>query len=335
MPSPTFSLPRPSKPLRRAVAVAIATAGLFVLGGCPQKEAAVGAAPEASPTPASAALPPAARTAPAPRPTVSATLKRAELLALVFPDSQGPQAAADTPDTVRLPEIGNDGKQVAGSDGERKAQVSAREVVRLDDRHAVMLTENLPLDDQGQPMNGHPEGAWLGAYFFEQGPDGWKLTGRNDAVDYQGFMGNLGETKVEHLTTGQFVMTLTNGSCWQGNCAQWLSVFSLETDRVRAMVRGIPLSAVNEGADEACEKLLKAERPEAPPRNACYDISGRLAFAPGAEGDEKGEMHIAFSGKRTNGTKDPAVRTVNTTLVYVNRNGAYVLRQGRNPVPSF
>lgn len=255
-------------------------------------------------------------------------------MALVFPDSHGPQAAEDTPGIVRLPKLDDQGEQVAGNEAEREAQITAREVVRLDDRHAVMLTEAVPLTEQGNPMNGHPDGAWLGAYFFEQGPDGWKLAGRNDAVDYRGFMGNLGETKVERLSTGQFVMTLTNGSCWQGMCAQWLTVYALETERVRAMVKGIPLSANNEGSDEACEKLLKGERSEEPPRSACFDIGGRPAFVHSAEGDGKDELRIVFSGQRTGGTGKPQVRKVSTTLVYVERKGRYELREGRNPVPS-
>lgn len=328
MPLPTTSLPLP---LQRAMAVAVAAAGLVMLAGCPRKEAPVAT----SDTPAAAA----ADTTPAAaaRPTASATLKRAELMALAFPDSRGPGASPDQSDTVLLPTIGDNGKAVAGSEAEQKAEVSPREVVRLDDTHAVMLTDAVPLSEDGHPMNGHPDGAWLGAYFFEQGPEGWKLSGRNDAVDYQGFMGNLGQTKVERLGTGQFVTLLTNGSCWQGTCGEWLSVFSLAPGKVRPMVTGIALGADNQGGDEACEKVLKAERPAQPPRGNCFDISGKPAFPVAAEGDgkDKDEMHIAFSGSQTNGADDPRARKVDTTLVYVNRNGAYELREGRNPVPSF
>jgi hypothetical protein len=205
--------------------VAAATAGLLVLGGCPQKETAQAASSDAPAAPRkrracrcgprAAACPHPAAPAPA---TASATLKRAELMALVFPDSQGPAAKPGQPDTVSLPEIGNDGKAVPGSAAEQNARVSPREVVKLDDTHAVMLTETVPLDDQGQPMDGHVNGAWLGAYFFEQGPEGWKLASRNDGVDYLGFMGNLGTTKVERIAPQRFALTITNGSCWQGYC---------------------------------------------------------------------------------------------------------------------
>jgi hypothetical protein len=348
-PTPLSTPPSPShvfsKPLYRGTAVALAAAGLLVLAGCPQKEAQAPSASTAAPTAAAApaataatavaAAPVPAAPAPATPATASASLKRAELMALVFPDSQGPAAKPGQPDTVSLPEIGNDGKAVPGSAAEQNARVSPREVVKLDDTHAVLLTETVPVDDQGQPMDGHVNGAWLGAYFFEQGPEGWKLASREDGVDYLGFMGNLGTTKVERTAPQRFALTITNGSCWQGYCGQWLSVYALEAGKVRAVASAIPLSASNEGADEACEKVLKSEKPEEAPRVACYDINGTPAFAAGPDDGTPGEMRIAFKGERTAGPKGRRVETVDSTLVYAWRKDAYVLTEGRNPVPSF
>ena len=331
----------PPRPLQRTIAAAIATAGLAVLGGCPQKEEAPVITADAQADQAAVAVATAEAVAPAappappvPRPTASATLKRAELMALVFPDSQGPGAAPRQPDTVSLPERANEGKTVPGSEAEQQAHVSPREVVRLDDTHAVMLTETVPLDDRGQPMNGHVNGAWLGAYFFEQSAEGWKLASRNDAVDYLGFMGNLGTTKVARIAPQRFALTIAHGSCWQGYCGQWLSVYGLEAGKVRVLARGIALSATNEGADESCEKEPRPGKPEGPPRGACFDVSGTPSFTLGTD-EEPGEMRIAFKGERTSGTKSRRVLTIDSTLVYAWRNGAYVLTEGRNPVPSF
>lgn len=332
--------------MQRTTAVALAAAGLLVLGGCPQKEAPAtapkadmpAAAPAAAPAATTEATPtasPSTPAAPGTPSTAAATLKRAELMALVFPDSQGANAKPEQPDVVSLPEIGNDGKSVPGSTAEQKARVSPREVVKLDDTHAVMLTETVPVDEQGQAMDGHVSGAWLGAYFFEQGADGWRLASRNDGVDYLGFMGNLGTTKVERTAPQRFALTITNGSCWQGYCGEWLSVYALEAGKVRAVVSAIPLSASNEGADEACEKVLKSGKPEEPPQGACYDISGAPAFVAGADDDTPGDMHITFKGVRTANTKNRRVDTVDSTLVYAWRKDAYVLTNGKNPVPSF
>ncbi|MGQ3055467.1 MAG: hypothetical protein ACT6S0_27070, partial [Roseateles sp.] len=197
-------------------------------------------------------------------------------------------------------------------------------------------TEAVPVDDSGQPMNGHPDGAWLGAYSFEQGAEGWKLTGRSDAVDYLGFMGFMGNTKVERITPRRFALTITNGSCWQGYCGRWLSVYGLETGKVRPLASAIPLSATNEGADEACGKVLKSQKPDSQPQHECYDISGTPRFvAAGAEDSTPGELRIAFKGARTASAKARRVDTIDTTLVYAYRNDAYVVTEGRNPVPSF
>lgn len=316
---------------RRAAAVAVATAGLLVLGGCPQKQAPAAStdagAPATSGTVAPAATAAGSRT--------SATLQRADLMALAFPDSQSPSATPQQPDIVSLPEIGEDGKTVPGSNAEQKARVSPREVVKLDDTHAVMLTETVQVDDRGQAMDGHVNGAWLGAYFFEQGADGWKLAGRNDAVDYLGFMGNIGTTKVERIAPQRFALSITNGSCWQGYCGEWLSVYTLDPGKVRVVTPSIALSASNEGADEACEKVLKSQKPEEPPQGECYDISGTPAFMPGADDRTPGELRIAFKGERTAGPTSSRVDTVEGTLVYTWRKDAYVLTEGRNPVPSF
>lgn len=331
---PPFAL---SKLLQRPAAVALAAAGLLALGGCPQKENAVASQDTSAPAAAPAA--PAASTTDAPagaaRSHTSATLRRADLMALVFPDSQSPNATPQQPDIVSLPEIGNDGKTVPGSAAEQTARVSPREVVKLDDTHAVMLTETVPVDDRGQAMDGHASGAWLGAYFFEQGADGWKLTSRNDAVDYLGFMGNLGTTKVERVAPQRFALTITSGSCWQGYCGQWLSVYALDAGKVRVVTPSIALSASNEGADEACEKVLKSQKPEEPANGECYDISGTPSFVAGADDTTPGEMRIAFKGERTASAKSSRVDTVDSMLVYAWRNGAYVLTEGKNPVPSF
>ncbi|MFM9925487.1 hypothetical protein VLK31_21030 [Variovorax sp. H27-G14] len=322
--------------------MALAAAGLLLLGGCPQKEAATGAAdvPAAPTAAASAATAPGATPAPSTPPTASASLKRADLMALVFPDSQGPNAKPEQPDAVSLPEIGNDGKSVPGSTAEQNARVSPREVVKLDDTHAVMLTETVPVDDQGQAMDGHANGAWLGAYFFEQGPEGWKLTSRTDGVDYLGFMGNLGTTKIERMAPRRYALTITNGSCWQGYCGEWLAVYALDAGKVRPVTPSIAMSASNEGASEGCDKPSRPESLQEPQQAECYDISGTPAFTPaftpGPDDNTPGEMRIAFKGTRTvvNG-KSRHTENIDNTLVYAWRKDAYVLTEGRNPVPSF
>lgn len=304
-----------------------AVAALIGMAGCSQEDSASSSAtaPDAPAAPTTEAAPASSG------PTLAATLKRGELMALVFPGWEDKDDSRSG--TVQLPDIGNDGKPVKGSEGEQQADITPREVVRLDDTHAVMLTETVPLDDQGQPINGHVSGAWIGAYFFEQGTDGWTLAKRSDGVDYLGFMGNIGQTKVERIAPQRFVLTTTSGSCWQGNCGTWFSVYELGVGTVHELVTGIPLSATNSGADEACEQVLKNERPDTPPRGSCFDVDGTPEFVLGTD-DEPGDMRIVFSGTQTTSASN-RLQTVDRTVVYAYRKGRYVPGEGRNPVPGF
>jgi hypothetical protein len=319
--------PALSSPVLSRALLAGAVAVLVGLAGCSREDSSTSSAATAD-TAAAAAEPVLAA---AVAPTVSATLKRGELMALVFPgweDKDGGRGGA-----VQLPDIGNDGKPVKGSEGEQQADVTPREVVRLDDTHAVMLTETVPLDDQGRPIASHVSGAWLGAYFFEQGNDRWTLSKRSDGVDYLGFMGNIGQTKVERIAPQRFVLTTTSGSCWQGNCGSWFSVYELGASTVHELVTSIPLAAENGGSDGACESVLNNERPETPARGNCFDVDGTPEFALGTD-DEPGEMRIAYSGKQTTRASDRA-ETVDRTIVYTYRKGTYVPGEGLNPVPGF
>jgi len=264
----------------------------------------------------------------------SASLKSAELMALVFPESQDPGRRAGQPYTLLLPEIGSDGKSVANSESQQKARVSPHEVVRLDDTHAVMLTETVKVDDQGKPENAHVSGAWLGAYFFERSSDGWRLSARNDAVGYHGFMNSLGDLRVEHMAVRRFALLIISGSCWQGECGEWLTIYEIKADTLSQLVAGIPLSANNDGADEACRKGLKSRKPKKAQTKACYEISGEPRFATNIDANAPGELHIAFKGVRTGSAKNLRALRVDTTVIYQYLGGVYVSTKGRNPVPS-
>ncbi|WP_413763066.1 hypothetical protein ACEN9J_01240 [Variovorax sp. Varisp41] len=321
------------RPLASLAGLAVSTVMFMLLAGCTKNESE--SATSAQDTAAAEAMPAATDPAPpaTPRPEFSATLQRDALMALLFEPPPAGETASRT-DSVQLPEIGNDGKPMTEGFSPTRAQVSAREVVRLDDTHAVLLTETVPVDDRGQPMDAHVAGAWLGAYFFEHGDAGWKLAGRNDGVDYLGFSGNIGLTRVERIAPQRFVLTVTSGSCWQGYCGSWLSVYEIGAAEVRQLIEGVPLGADNGGADGACESVLQATRPEEAPRGACFRIDGKPEFALGTQ-DDPGELQIVFKGARTRDANDLRVQTVDEQLVYSLRNGAYALVQGRNPVPSF
>lgn len=287
---------------------------------------------------ATAAAPPASASQSA-APARSASLRRQDLMPVAFPGWQ------DT-DTGRvgqpvLPDIGNEGRPVADSARPTAARVTAREVVRLSDSRAMLLTETVPLDNQGQPLDAHVSGAWLGAYVFERQGEGWVLAQRQDAVDYLGFMGSFGETAVHRVAPTRLVLGATYGSCWQGHCGSWLSAWELQPTGARRVLDGVALSASNTGAQEACEAILsggRRGRATATPRDACFDIEGTPRFAQGVRDDAPGALTLSFRGARTANGR-PAARSrvtrVDEQAVYGWQQGGYVLTRGRNPVPGF
>lgn len=311
------------RPLPLACALGLA----LLVAACSREEAATPAARATGQIAAPAA------------PARSPTLRRQDLMPLAFPGWQDS-------DTARvgqpaLPEIGNDGQPVPGSAKPTAARVTPREVVRLSDSRAVLLTETVPLDDRGDPLDAHVSGAWLGAYFFERQGEGWGLAQRQDAVDYQGFMGSFGDTAVHRVAPTRLVLGATYGSCWQGHCGSWLSAWELQPDAVRKVLDGVALSASNTGAQEACETILaggRRGRAAAGPRDACFDIEGTPRFAQGVRDDAPGALTLSFRGARTAEGRPAArarVNRVDEQAVYSWQDGRYVLTRGRNPVPGF
>ena len=334
-PNGSGGIPRPTRgaPHNRAMRpLAIAHAGAalslaLLLAACSREEAA---------TPAVAA---AGQAAPQKTAARSPSLRRQDLMPLTFPGWQDS-------DTARvgqpaLPELGDDSRPVPGSAKPTAARVTPREVVRLSDSRAVLLTETVPLDGQGHPLDAHVAGAWLGAYVFERQGEGWVLAQRQDAVDYLGFMGSFGETTVHRVAPTRLVLSATYGSCWQGYCGSWLSAWELQPGGVRQVLDGVALSASNTGAQEACEAILagaRRARAAGGPRGACFEIEGTPRFVQGVRDDAPGALNLSFRGARTAEGR-PAARSrvtrIDERVVYVWRDGGYVLESGRNPVPAF
>jgi hypothetical protein len=102
---------------------------------------------------------------------------------------------------------------------------------------------------------------------------------------------------------------------------------------VHELVTGIPLSATNSGADEACEQVLKNERPDTPPRGSCFDVDGTPEFVLGTD-DEPGDMRIVFSGTQTTSASN-RLQTVDRTVVYAYRKGPLRARRGAQPRAGF
>lgn len=292
-------------------------------------------------TPAAAAAGDAAA-APASAAVAQATsLKREALMQIAFPgwrdDAEGRVAVA------RLPDQDFKGKE-AVSLQESSLDVKPIQVVRLDETHAVMLTEGVELDEDGTPLGGHASGAWLGVYFFTRDGGHWRLSRRIDGYDCLGAQGLLGRSRVDKVSATDFAMTLTWGSCWQGYCGSWASVYRLAPGQITTLLDTVPMSAENSGALEPCGDAL-AGKPPAPGASGadsqddgeqtCFSVDGKPAFAAGV--DAPGDLTLTFQGEevKLRAGKAPRRRSLDASVHYRFADGKYVLSQGENPVPSF
>ena len=269
--------------------------------------------------------------APAASAAASPGLDRKDLLALIFPDWQDTAAGRNV--EVDLPNHDDSGRPIAGSETTSTAAVAPLEVVRLDETHAVMLTEAVETDANGSPLGSHADGAWLGAYFFSRSAAGWTLNSRIDGFDYQGFMGSVGNTSVARIAPQRFALILENGSCWQGFCGTWLTIFELGKSSVQTLVKSVPLQASNEGSSEACGSMLASKPSTEKVSYGCFDVTGKFSLALGSN-ELPGDLRIVFSGN-SQVDSDAPLRPVQETLVYRYGQQGYKLISGRNPVPRF
>ncbi len=354
---------------RRAASYALLGAASLLLGACNRHDAnqaaASGASSASSAVPAAASMPAsaaalasgalAASDSSGTTASFSQGLKRGDLMRVVFPNwHEGNDPAAQAVE-VPLPERDGSGRirRAAGSASAKtvasRIEITPREVIRLDDTHAVMLTEGVGIDDTGVRDDGYAAGAWLGAYFFRRDASGWMLERRVDGVDYLGVAGSLGDTSVTRIGAGEFGLIVTGGGCWQGFCGTWASVYGVAPGRIATYASTVPVDGNNLGASGDCEATLKAASPAhgtaasetdvvvsndagSPP--ACFEVDGKLSLVTAEDGTS--EMQIHFDGAETIASGDDGgLRLIHQTAVYRLRDGKYVLSSGHNPVPAF
>jgi len=258
----------------------------------------------------------------------AATLDRASLMELPFPGWRADAKAKIQ--SVNLSALAEEKNKA--SEAATRAEVTPIYVVKLDDTHATLLTQTLPVNDGDEPIDCHACSGTIGAYFFEQDAAGWQLTSRQDAVAQSGVQGHIGDTSISKLTDGHFALTAEWGSCWQGYCGSWLVVVGLQRDNATLLAPGIPLSVDNDGAHGACSALDAPEESEAEPNaHECMDIRSKWKF--------QGNRLVArFEGRLnqvdSNGKPSPT-KKIQQQAVYEVAQGQLSLVKGTNPVPGF
>lgn len=217
-----------------------------------------------------------------------------------------------------------------------RATVAPLQLVRLDENHALLLTDVR----SGEDCHACP--GVLGAYAYARDERGWRLAHSQDAVLSYGGYGRLGALKVHTVAPGRQAATLEWGSCWQGVCGSWLQVLGLQATGVRVLGASLPFALDNDGMHEACARLdgKARQEPAAPPapgepaepleHQECRQIEGDWRF-------EGGRLRIDFSGRERlveNGVLLP-VRRISQRAVYELQPATLQLVEGENPVTGF
>lgn len=260
----------------------------------------------------------------------SETLDRNALMVLPFPswaptenDKVQPVDLSATSDTPA--EVG-----VAGT----PAEISPLYVVRLDDTHAALVTQVLPVDENNRPYDGHASSGMIGAYFFEHSAAGWRMVTRQDSVASSGVNGNIGKTGITKLEDGHFAVTAQWGSCWQGYCGRWLVVVGLQGDLATLLSPGIALSVDNDGAHGACSALdnpVPAKEEARDGSGECLDIQSEWKF-------QGNHLLVSYKGRLSrldeNGKLLPT-KKIRERVIYAVTPGELMLISGTDPIPEF
>jgi len=228
---------------------------------------------------------------------------------------------------------------------QRKVLVEPVLVLRAAPGRFVLLATMLPASDDGGGMLNHSTPAGLAAYTFTTSATGWKLLKRQEPFDLRGFEGEAHLEPVRLSATTQGIVA-EYGSCWQGNCGRWVSVYEVGKDGVKpAAIADLPVAADNVYARPDCVKRLRPELPglrAGDPAAAndqvapgeCFKVDGRWSIeesetTPGAFIVDFSGATSAPVGAEANG----APRRIGQRLRYQWRGTKYEYGSGTNPVP--
>lgn len=222
-------------------------------------------------------------------------------------------------------------------------------VVQLSEQRVALIVEGTPSDEKGVAQAGHPSTALLGAYWFERRGERWYRVAEQAEFAQEGYYGMAGDLRAVDLGEGRQGLAVENGSCWQGACGRWLSLYRIGEQKVERVFDGM-LSSGTEGAREHCSDWLKLadDRTQRLTGDSygsafeCYEIDGNwqvhTASAPV-------ELRIEFSGAKVDeeneegGSDEPArlvtKRRINQRQIFRFENGRFALQSGENPNPGF
>jgi hypothetical protein len=212
-------------------------------------------------------------------------------------------------------------------------------VLKIDETHRVLLVKGIPSDEKGDNQGGHSSPGNLGAYWFERHDGRWMAGARQDSVVWTGVSGDVGTLKPVDLGGGHQAVALEAGSCWQGMCADWLSLVEFDAARAHAITDDVFLMSTSLDAVPGCKERLEGhaiqaqELPFAIDADNCFDVHGRWRIAP-RDGSERGDLVVEFSGRdlfANAKTHALSPRRIQESLTLGYADGAYKPARGHNP----
>lgn len=217
-------------------------------------------------------------------------------------------------------------------------------LVQLSAQRVALIVEGTPSDEKGVPQVGHASTALLGAYWFEKRGERWYRLAEQAEFAQVGFSGMAGDLRAVDLGEGRQGLAVENGSCWQGACGRWLSLYRIAEQKVELVFDDM-LSSGTEGASEHCSDWLKLEdgRPlrltgdSVGSALGCYEIEGHWQLHTGSA---PVELRIEFSGATVDEENEDGEaggwatkRRISQRQTFRFENGHFALRSGENPNP--
>lgn len=221
--------------------------------------------------------------------------------------------------------------------------VSPALVAALDADHRMLVVSGPEVGGDGRPQDFHPAQAHVGLYGFERRGDRWFKTFERPSLTWTGFNGNAGTLKVHAVAAGRTVLSIENGSCWQGTCGEWLQLYALGINEAKAL-SSLMAASTSTGATFGCAEWLKgqplAASDEAMPITAdnCFDVSSQWRFETRADAPGWPDLVVTFSGSEAVGAVKPnqfVPRAIDSRLVLRHDGSGYKVFSGRNPTHEF
>lgn len=246
--------------------------------------------------------------------------------------------------------------------------ISILTAFKTDSGDVALIAAEVPTDVEGRASVSHATKVDVGVAVFHVADGHWDLRSRREGVTQIGFFGALQSASVTRVSSSAYAVSLVSGSCWQGDCGEWLSVVGVSESDVELWIDGLRLSAddLDSGVDwnqnVGCGDTLNhpekyggigvtvdpPKRGEPIPvlnlpenRRSCFRVSGHFTFDPvkSLSTSEHSDLKIVFQGKWSIVDTDTLATTsphfLKLVATYRLKDGKYRLVSGYDPVPMF